>query len=97
MRWFMISLDYQVSMNDVEAHLPAHRDFLQRYYADGTFLLSGRKVPRTGGLILARANDKAAIDAIIQQDPFHQQGIARFTVIEFEPTQHHAALTQLMG
>ena len=50
---FIIALTYIRPMADIEANLQAHRQFLDKYYAAGTFLLSGRKEPRNGGIIIA--------------------------------------------
>jgi len=83
---FILSLTYQKPLADVEAHLREHIAFLNTYYEKGIFLASGRKVPREGGIILALAPTKAAIEAIIEHDPFYIQGVAHYEVIEFVPT-----------
>ncbi len=61
--------------------------FLKKYYAAGNFLMSGRKIPRDGGIILAVGDDREQIDAIIRQDPFVVHGLADFRVIEFRVSQ----------
>ena len=43
----------------------AHVRFLEKYYASGHFLVSGRKIPRDGGVILAVGEDRDEIEAII--------------------------------
>lgn len=40
-------------MEEVEAHIAAHRDFVDRNDAAGIFLASGPKNPCVGGVILA--------------------------------------------
>ncbi|WP_169164327.1 YciI family protein [Cellulomonas taurus] len=85
MNCFVLDLSYLADVREIDALMPAHRAFLAPHYADGTFLLSGRKEPRTGGLILARgARDR--IEAIVAQDPFTVAGVAAYTVTEFVPT-----------
>lgn len=93
---FVISLNYKVPIQQVERHLEAHRAFLENYYASGHFLLSGRKVPRTGGLIVASGSDRDEIEKIIAQDPFYVHQIADYEVTEFEPTQWDARLDNLI-
>lgn len=83
---FLILLNYLRPLEAIEAHLAAHREFLQRHYAQGTFLLSGRKEPRTGGVILARAKNRTEVETLIQEDPFHQFGLAEYQIVEFVPT-----------
>ncbi len=83
---FLISITYTKSAAEVDALLTAHRQYLQQHFASGVFLLSGRKVPRSGGIILADAAERAEIDAIIQEDPFFIADVATYEVTEFVPS-----------
>lgn len=83
---FVIDLHYVASLDRVDAAIPDHVEFLRRNYASGTFLASGRKVPRTGGIIVAVAESRGKLDAILDQDPFQQMGLARYSVTEFIPS-----------
>lgn len=84
---FVIELIYKADLSQIDAHMKPHMAFLKKHYAAGTFLVSGRKVPRDGGIILALAKDKLEIEAIMAQDPFCKQGLAEFRVIEFRASQ----------
>ena len=90
---FIIDLEYQRPMEAVEQWLEEHKAFLKQQYANGVFLMSGRKQPRTGGVILAQADTRAHLEALIQQDPFYREGVARFTITEFLPTMTADALS----
>ncbi|MEI8608774.1 YciI family protein [Enterovibrio sp. Hal110] len=83
---FVVSLTYTVALSEVDQYIDAHIAYLEKHYAEGHFLASGRKVPRTGGIILARANDRAHLDAILRADPFYQAGVADYDIMEFEPS-----------
>ncbi len=83
---FLILLNYIKPLEAVDALVGEHRQFLERHYVSGTFLLSGRKEPRTGGVILARANNRSEIEKLIEEDPFSIHQVASYTVIEFVPT-----------
>lgn len=80
---FIISLTYHKSLEEVDAHLSDHVEFLKSHYAKGIFLASGRKNPRTGGVILALATNRAEVEAIIARDPFHIHGVATYEITEF--------------
>ena len=54
---FVIELTYTASLARIDAHMKAHVAFLTKHYAAGTFLISGRKIPREGGIILAVGDD----------------------------------------
>src|SRR5215470_6288080 len=84
---FVIELTYKADLRDIDAHMTAHVRFLKKYYASGHFLVSGRQIPRVGGIILAVGRDRHEIEAIVKEDPFHQHGLADFRVIEFRASQ----------
>jgi len=50
---FVIELIYKADLSEIDAHMRGHVSFLKKYYASGNFLVSGRKIPRDGGIILA--------------------------------------------
>ena len=84
---FVIELIYKAPLDKIDAHMPAHVRFLKKYYAAGHFLVSGRKVPREGGIILAVGKTRREIEAIVKEDPFHKHGLADFRIIEFRASQ----------
>jgi len=84
---FVIELTYKVALAEVDAHMVAHVKFLKKYYAAGNFIVSGRKVPRDGGIIVAVGKSREEMQAIIQEDPFYRHGLAEFRIIEFRASQ----------
>ena len=86
-RMFVIELIYKGALSEIDAHMAAHVVFLKKYYAAGNFLLSGRKIPRDGGIILAVGKNRSQIEAIVKEDPFVQHGLADFRIIEFRASQ----------
>lgn len=83
---FIVSLSYTSELTEVDKHIKAHIGFLEKYYADGFFIASGRKVPRTGGIILVQASNKTEVENIIKRDPFYQANVAKYEITEFVPT-----------
>ena len=84
---FLIELTYRAPLADIDASMGAHAKFLKKYYAAGNFLVSGRKIPRDGGIILAVGPSRRDIEAIIEEDPFFKNGLADFRIIEFRASQ----------
>ena len=84
---FVVELTYTAPLADIDASMAAHVKFLHKHYASGHFLVSGRKIPRDGGIILAVAKDREQIEAIVRQDPFCSRGLAEFRIIEFRASQ----------
>ena len=56
---FVIELIYKAPLSEIDAHMRAHVKFLNKYYSSGYFLVSGRKIPRDGGIILAVAQHRS--------------------------------------
>ena len=84
---FVIELIYKSELAEIDRHMPAHMKFLKKYYGSGNFLVSGRKVPRDGGIILADAASREEIERIVSEDPFVKLGLADFRIIEFRASQ----------
>lgn len=84
---FVIELNYKQDLAQIDAHMAAHVAFLKKYYASGNFLVSGRKIPRDGGIILAVGKSRREIEAIVEEDPFYERGLADFRIIEFRASQ----------
>lgn len=84
---FVIELVYKASLSEIDAQMKPHVAFLKKHYAAGTFLISGRKIPRDGGIILALGESKEQIEQLMSEDPFCKRGLAEFRVIEFRASQ----------
>jgi uncharacterized protein YciI len=84
---FVIELIYKADLAQVDAHMAAHLQFLREQYDAGRFLISGRKIPRTGGIILAVGGSREEIERLASQDPFVARGVAEARVIEFRVSQ----------
>ena len=84
---FILELTYTADLAEIDGSMKAHMRWLNAQYAAGRFLVSGRKIPRDGGIIIATGTDRAAVEAIAAQDPFVSQGLATVRVIEFRASQ----------
>ena len=92
---FVVTLSYTAPLEQIDAQLAAHREWLDRGYADGVLLASGAQVPRTGGVLLARAESREALDAVLAEDPFNKAGLATYQVVRFTPTKTAEELASL--
>ena len=93
---FVIELIYKVDLAEIDQAMRAHVAFLNKHYKAGNFLVSGRKIPRDGGVILAVGPSRAAIEAIMGEDPFCSRGLAEFRIIEFRASQRSPELQKLL-
>ena len=84
---FIVELIYKAPLEKIDKQMRPHVAFLNKYYASGHFLVSGRQVPRTGGIIVAMADSREALEAIMAEDPFCKHGLAEARIIEFRASQ----------
>lgn len=83
----VVVLTYIADLTEIDAALEEHVGWLDTNYADGTFLASGRRDPRVGGVILAGGIDRADLDRRLAADPFHRKGCAEYSVTTFLPSK----------
>ncbi len=94
---FIIDLNYIVPLEELDKHMVAHVKYLRKYYKKNVFVASGRKVPRTGGIILALAASVEEVEKIISEDPFYKYELAEFTITQFLTSQYHPELENLLN
>lgn len=87
MRHFIITLDFKVPFEDLGETVPRHRVFLQEGYDQGLLLMSGPRVPRIGGVVVARAESQEQLEAFFSKDPYKLEGLATHTLHEFTPVK----------
>jgi len=85
---FILELTYGKPLSEVEKYLSGHNAYLDKYYAAGKFICSGRKNPRSGGIILCNAQDLNEANNIICEDPFYKEQIANYEITEFCPSKY---------
>jgi uncharacterized protein YciI len=93
---FVIELIYKADLAAIDARMRAHMAFLKKYYAAGNFLVSGRKIPRDGGIILALGGSRDELHQIMAEDPFVAHGLADVRIIEFRVSQRAQNIDRLL-
>lgn len=84
---FIAVLTYIRPLEEIDALVPAHLRYLDQHYASGLFVASGRRVPRTGGVILIAGHDRERAVAVLDDDPFTRAAVSTYELIEFTPVK----------
>src|SRR5258707_13408960 len=79
-RMYAIVLRYKRPLSEVDKHIDAHRAWLRKNYADGTFLVSGRQRSGAGGFILAAGIGRGGLDAAFASGPFGPDELADYGI-----------------
>jgi len=83
---FVITLTYTVPVEEIDVVAPEHIEWLENHKAAGTLLASGRRVPRTGGVILAPSSMGAEkLAELMTQEPYFRHGLVKYEIVEFAP------------
>lgn len=82
-RYYLIESQFKKPFADFGEAVPRHRQWLQRFYDESVMLCSGPKADRTGGVMLGRARDDAALQEFLADDPYRKEGLAEYRLTEF--------------
>ena len=83
---YIVILIYIKPLDEIDAAIPAHVEWLKKGYAEGIFLVSGRRIPRNGGVILAKCESLASLEERLREDPFQRLKLTTVEIIPFEPS-----------
>lgn len=93
----IIDLKYLKPIEEVDKVLVAHREYLDTGYKSGNLLMSGRKDPLTGGIILGSFDSVWDANDFMHKDPFVISGVAEYKVTEFTPVKCADGFKEALG
>ncbi len=84
MAWFVVETRYvQERYPDVR---PRHREYLASLAERGVLGVAGPLEGNVGGLIIMQAENREALQELLDADPYHREGaLAERTVREYTP------------
>ncbi len=86
MRMFVLLSRFQKPLDEVNRSLAPHSEWVKRHYESGRFLVSGRREPPIGGIIVAQASSEQELREVLTTDPLQQMGLAEYEVFAFDAT-----------
>jgi uncharacterized protein YciI len=78
----IVFLRFGANRSRASEFMSAHKEWLERGFADGVFVLSGTISPSAGGAILAHGLTTAELEARINDDPFVVHGVVTSQIEE---------------
>jgi uncharacterized protein YciI len=82
---FVVLMHYTKPLPDVDAVRADHHVHLERAATAGTILGWARRDPPTGGVLIAAAADRQALEQTLAEDPYVRAGVAKPEIVEFNP------------
>ena len=89
---FIVLMHYTKPLEAVDALRADHLRHLEAHAARGVFHAWARRDPPAGGVLIAVAPDRAALETIVGEDPYVRAGVARPEIVEFNPKNVRGAL-----
>jgi uncharacterized protein YciI len=91
---FVVSTSYLRPVDEVHAHLDAHRRWLAKHAENGRIVFAGPLESGDGGVILAHCENRQELDALIAEDAFHVHQVAKYNVQAVKPALRARAFPQ---
>ena len=62
-----------------------HKSYLEQEYKSNKLMFGGRKVPRTGGILISQHASEYELKQVLNSDPFVKSGAVTYSITEFIP------------
>lgn len=93
---YVAVLYYVCPLEEIDALLPAHREWLKKGYDDGVLIASGRREPRDGGVIILKGENADTVRRYLSTDPLQAQGCASLELFPFEASMMADGLEKIV-
>lgn len=94
---FIVFLRFSAARDQAGRLMQVHKDWLQRGFDDGVFLLAGSIQPQAGGAILAHGVTLDELQERVDRDPFVADDVVRAEIVEVSPSKADERLAFLLG
>lgn len=82
---YLVDMNF-IDMSKVTPELTErHKKYLEKQYKSSLLMFGGRKVPRTGGILVSAHPTKEALVGVLESDPFVASGAVSYVITEFIP------------
>jgi uncharacterized protein YciI len=85
MKYFLVLIEYKTDIENIIRLTDDHRSHLKKGYEAGMLLISGPRIPRTGGVVIAKCSEKKELEEFFERDPYKINSYADYNFIEFDP------------
>lgn len=94
---FFVFLKFSANKSQASQYMPGHKDWIQRGFDDGVFLLAGSLQPNLGGGIVAHNTSLSDLQSRVQADPFVAENVVSAEILELTPSKADERLKFLLN
>jgi uncharacterized protein YciI len=77
--------------------MEGHRQWIERGFADGVFVLTGNLQPNLGGAVMAHNTSLADLQSRVNDDPFVVEDVVSAEILKLAPSRADERLAFLLG
>lgn len=82
---FVVLMNYSQPLEAVDSIRAEHIRHIESWAERGIFRAWARRNPPSGGVLVAAAPDRAALERVLAEDPYVKAGVANPEIVEFKP------------
>lgn len=94
---FLIFLRFSKNKDQAAQAMGGHKEWIERGFEDGVFLVVGSLQPNAGGGIVAHNTSLSDLQDRVNADPFVAENIVTAEIIEIAPTRTDKRLNFLLN
>jgi len=93
---YLVDMNF-IDLNKITAELTEkHKIYLEQEYKSNKLMFGGRKVPRTGGILISQHENKHELQQVLNSDPFVKSGAVSYFITEFIPVMASKAYENIL-
>ncbi len=94
---FIVLLKFSSNKDQAIQYMEGHKEWINRGFDDGVFLLVGSVQPNLGGGIVAHNMSLSDLQSRVNTDPFVVEKVVKAEILEITPSKADARLNFLLG
>ncbi len=93
---FVILLKFSDNKGKAGQFMEGHKEWIERGFDDGVFLLAGSLQPKLGGGIVAHNTSLSELQSRVNTDPFVAEKVVQAEILEITPSKADERLNFLL-
>ena len=93
---FIVLLRFSDNKGNAGQFMEGHKEWIQRGFDDGVFLLVGSLQPNSGGGIVAHNTSQSDLQSRVTDDPFVAENVVSAEILEIAPSRTDQRLKFLL-
>ncbi len=94
---FVVLLKFSSNKDQAGQFMAGHKEWIERGFGDGVFLLAGSLQPKLGGGIVAHNTSLSDLRSRVNDDPFVAENVVSAEILEITPSKTDERLKFLVS